>query len=80
MGGIVNELLQQGFVEKSPDLSDGRREFVAITSDGVKTMALVNLIRDRDLAALLDRQLDDRERGLVQEALSILESLGADGS
>lgn len=76
MGGIVRDLVARGLAEKSPDPSDGRREFVSLTDDGRSAMARVNLERDRDLGALIARELAEDERRELARALALLEALG----
>ncbi len=76
MGTIVGQLETRGLVEKSPHPTDRRRTLVFLTPEGAATMKRVGAIRDRDLAQMLDRTLDGRQRRTLTEALSIIESLG----
>lgn len=76
MGVVVRSVMERGFVAKTPDPDDRRKEQVHITSEGVAAMAEINAIRDRDLAALLERELTVRQRHQVAETLDWLEDLG----
>lgn len=79
MSTVVRALVERGFARKTPDSSDRRREQVHITQTGLEMMTSVNKLRDKDLAALLEREFTSEQRAQLAETLSWLENLGTRG-
>ncbi|MFC4243905.1 MarR family winged helix-turn-helix transcriptional regulator [Gryllotalpicola reticulitermitis] len=72
MGAVVAELVERGWVTKSKDPNDGRRELLALTDSGAATVMQTDATRHGDLVELLTTQLSDDERDLVARALDAL--------
>jgi len=77
MGAVVAELVDRGWVTKSKDPNDGRRELLALTDAGAATVAKTDEARHADLIELLTTRLSDDERELVARALDALIKVGA---
>jgi DNA-binding MarR family transcriptional regulator len=74
MTRIVSRLEEQGLVARTGDQSDRRVFRVAVTADGRRFVARSRTRKDAYLARRLD-ELDDTERGVLAQALPILERL-----
>jgi DNA-binding MarR family transcriptional regulator len=72
MGAVVTELAEHGWVVKSKDPNDGRRELLALTDAGAEVVAQTDAARRADLVRLLDTKLTAAERELVARALDVL--------
>jgi DNA-binding MarR family transcriptional regulator len=78
MAQTVRDLESDGFVERRPDPTDGRRALVALTTEGRAALAEDRRHREGWLAGALDERLTARERRVVEEAVEIMRRL-ADG-
>jgi DNA-binding MarR family transcriptional regulator len=72
MGAVVAELVERGWVTKSKDPNDGRRELLALTDAGAATVAQTDDARHGDLVRLLTERLTDDERELIAQGLDAL--------
>ncbi len=72
MAQTVHDLEAAGLVSRRPDPDDGRRAFVELTAVGRQTLMETRAGREGWLAETLDRELDERERALLRDALSLM--------
>jgi DNA-binding MarR family transcriptional regulator len=72
MAQTVGEMEAQGLVTRRPDPDDGRRALVELTDAGVGMLHASRAAREDWLAHALDRELDDRERALLRDALKLM--------
>jgi DNA-binding MarR family transcriptional regulator len=77
MAQTVRDLEAAGLVSRRPDPDDRRRLFVELTPEGVETLRATRARRQTWLAETLERELDERERELLHEALGLLDRLTA---
>jgi DNA-binding MarR family transcriptional regulator len=78
MAQTVHDLELDGLVSRRPDPADGRRAFVELTDAGLDVLRATRARRESWLAQALDRELDDRERELLREAVALLGRLADD--
>jgi DNA-binding MarR family transcriptional regulator len=78
MAQTVHDLELDGLVSRRADPADGRRAFVELTDPGRDLLRLTRARRESWLAQALERELDDRERELLREALALLGRLADD--
>lgn len=72
MGAVVTELVERGWVVKTKDPNDGRRELLALTDAGAAVVAETDVARRADLVRLLGTKLTAADRALVARALDVL--------
>ena len=72
MGAVVAELVDKGWVVKSKDPEDGRRELLTLTDAGAATVNRTDEVRHADLVHLLATKLSGAERDLVARGLDVL--------
>jgi DNA-binding MarR family transcriptional regulator len=72
MAQTVRDLEAAGLVSRRPDPDDGRRMFVELTPEGIETLRATRARRKTWLAETLERELDERERELLRDALALL--------
>jgi DNA-binding MarR family transcriptional regulator len=72
MAQTVHELERAGHVSRRADPADGRRAFVELAPSGRELLGASRARREGWLAAALERELDDRERELLREALALM--------
>jgi DNA-binding MarR family transcriptional regulator len=72
MAQTVRDLETAGLVSRRPDPDDGRRVIVELTASGRDTLQATRARREGWLTEMLDRELDERDRELLREALSLL--------
>jgi DNA-binding MarR family transcriptional regulator len=78
MAQTVRDLEEEGLVSRRPDPADGRRAFVELTDAGLDLLRVTRARRETWLAQALERELDDRERELLRDALALLGRLAED--
>jgi DNA-binding MarR family transcriptional regulator len=78
MAQTVHDLELDGLVSRRADPADGRRAFVELTDPGLELLRVTRARRESWLAQALERELDDRERELLREALALLGRLADD--
>jgi DNA-binding MarR family transcriptional regulator len=72
MAQTVRDLEAGGLVVRSPDPGDRRRAFVDLTDAGRTLLHDTRLQREGWLSETLERELDERERALLAQALALL--------
>ena len=72
MAQTVRDLETASLVSRRPDPDDGRRVFVELTTAGRETLHATRARREGWLTEMLDRELDERDRELLREALLLL--------
>ena len=72
MAQTVKDLEEARLVQRRADPDDGRRSFVEITRAGRGVLAETRATREDWLTRALERELDEREREQVREALRLL--------
>jgi DNA-binding MarR family transcriptional regulator len=72
MAQTVRELEDAGLVSRRPDPADARRAFVELTPAGLATLQSTRAAREDWLTHTLDRELQERERELLVQALPLL--------
>ncbi|HEY0248000.1 MAG TPA: MarR family transcriptional regulator [Gryllotalpicola sp.] len=75
MGAIVAELVENGWVRKTRDPNDGRRELLALTDAGAAVIIRADAARRSDLVALLATRLTPEDRVLVARGLDVLKKI-----
>ncbi len=75
MRTTLGVLEEQGFVQRSPDPSDGRQSVVSLTDSGLRTLDAVRAAKHGWLSAALAAQYDTAELGTLAEAIALLERL-----
>ena len=73
MAQIVDGLEAEGLVTKKPDPEDRRRAVVDLTPEGTALVRQVRARRESWLAGVLERELDDEEREVLQRAIRLLD-------
>jgi DNA-binding MarR family transcriptional regulator len=75
MAQTVHDLEAAGLVSRRPDPDDRRRAFVELTPDGRELLAETRARREGWLTDTLERELDERERELLREAVTLLDRI-----
>jgi DNA-binding MarR family transcriptional regulator len=75
MATIVAALDQRGLIERTPDPEDGRRQVVSLTEAGRRRAESDRQVREEWLARAIQERYSERERGVILEALALLERL-----
>jgi DNA-binding MarR family transcriptional regulator len=75
MAQTVRDLETAGLVSRSPDPDDRRRAFVSLTAAGRELLHATRARREGRLTEAIERDLDERERALLREALPLLARL-----
>jgi DNA-binding MarR family transcriptional regulator len=75
MAQTVRELEDAGLVSRRPDPDDARRAFVELTQAGIELVQSTRAAREDWLSRTLDRELDARERELLERAVVLLRRL-----
>jgi DNA-binding MarR family transcriptional regulator len=75
MAQTVRELEDAGLVSRRPDPDDARRAFVELTQAGIELVQSTRAAREDWLSRTLDRELDARERELLERAVGLLRRL-----
>jgi DNA-binding MarR family transcriptional regulator len=75
MAATVAALEEHGYVARSQDPEDGRRQLLALTDEAHAYVADNRSVRESWLAAALDERYTGQERAKIAEALKLLERL-----
>ncbi|MER5733685.1 MarR family transcriptional regulator [Streptomyces sp. NPDC002138] len=75
MIATVNALRAAGYVERTADPTDGRRQIIALTESGRDTVRARGEAGYERLAELLAERLTEPERATLREAIGLLKRL-----
>ncbi|MEV8378153.1 MarR family transcriptional regulator [Kribbella sp. NPDC056861] len=73
MAATVAALAELGFVERTPDPSDGRRQLISLTTAGQERLQGDRQVRQEWLANALQQNCTEAQRQTIIEALALLE-------
>jgi DNA-binding MarR family transcriptional regulator len=80
IGAILGVLQARGFVERSSDPTDGRRQLISLTAAGVAQAENTTGAREEWLARVLQDGLTEDERRAVRHAMALLDRLAESDS
>jgi DNA-binding MarR family transcriptional regulator len=75
IGAILAVLDNRGFIQRSPDPTDGRRQLVSLTDAGLAHAEHTTSAREEWLARALQDRLTEAERRTVRHAMALLNRL-----
>jgi DNA-binding MarR family transcriptional regulator len=75
MGAIVASLQAQGLADRTADSSDGRQSIITVSQAGRRALDEARAVKQDWLAQLLADQLDQREQGVLAEAVTLLQRI-----
>lgn len=75
MATILAALGQRGFIQRTPDPNDGRRQVVSLTPAGQRRAESDRRAREEWLARAIQERYTEAERRVIVDALSLLERL-----
>ena len=80
IGAILAVLEARGFIQRSPDPTDGRRQLISLTAAGVGQAENHIGAREEWLARVLQDGLTEDERRAVRHAMTLLDRLAESDS
>jgi len=75
MAAILAGLDQHGLIRRAPDPDDGRRQMISLTAAGRHRAESDRQIREEWLARAMQERYSERERRVINDALSLLQRL-----
>ena len=80
ISAILAVLDNRGFIHRSPDPTDGRRQLISLTAAGVAQAENTTSAREEWLARALQDRLTEDERRVVRHAMALLNRLAESDS
>lgn len=75
MATVLAGLDEQGWIERRPDPTDGRKQLVSLSRSGQRWLKTSRSIRDEWLSWALQENYTERERQTILQALTLLDRL-----
>jgi DNA-binding MarR family transcriptional regulator len=75
MATIVTALDQHGLIQRAPDPDDGRRQVISLSTAGRRRAENDRQVRAEWLARAMQERYSERERRVINDALSLLQRL-----
>ena len=75
MATTLSGLDRHGLIARKPDPDDGRRQLITLTPRGSKHAESDRKVRDEWLVQAMQHRYTERERQVINEALSLLQRL-----
>ena len=75
IGAILGVLQTRGFIQRSPDPTDGRRQLISLSAAGVARAENTTSAREEWLARAVQDRLTEDERRAVRHAMALLNRL-----
>jgi DNA-binding MarR family transcriptional regulator len=75
MGAIVASLRAQGLADRAADSSDGRQSIITVSDAGRRALDEARTVKQDWLAKLMTDQLNQREQGVLAEAVTLLQRI-----
>jgi DNA-binding MarR family transcriptional regulator len=75
IGAILAVLHARGFIQRTPDPTDGRRQLIALTPAGAARAENTSSEREEWLARALQDRLTEGERRAVRHAMTLLDRI-----
>ena len=75
MSQIINKLLEHGFIKKTPSRTDKRKVIITITATGKKIVEKRRLEKQEWLAQSILEKTTQKEKGILVNAIKVLEKL-----
>jgi DNA-binding MarR family transcriptional regulator len=75
IGAILTVLEARGFIQRTPDPTDGRRQLIALTAAGSARIENTTSEREEWLARALQDRLTEDERRAVRHAMTLLDRI-----
>jgi DNA-binding MarR family transcriptional regulator len=75
IGAILTVLQARGFIQRTPDPTDGRRQLIALTAAGAARLEHTSSEREEWLARALQDRLTEDERRALRHAMTLLDRI-----
>ena len=77
MSEVLSRLCKLGIISKTASTTDKRKFVVTLTENGRKMVEQTRYERDEWLTNAIESELNDREKEVLSEAVTLMERLGA---
>lgn len=74
---IINRLQRLGYIDRVPDITDGRKARITLTPGGRSELRKIRLERGKWLAGVIAKNLDQEEIKHLPQTTAIMEKLAA---
>jgi DNA-binding MarR family transcriptional regulator len=75
MSQILKKMEEQGIIKRTPSKDDRRKVFISLTALGKKMVEKVRYAKDEWLKNAIEKQLNNKEKDLLEKALPVLNKL-----